>query len=167
MIVEGPAVVLTGDNIDTDVLYPGAYLNIDDPREMSAHLFEGIDASFQERLSPGCVLIVGANFGTGSSREHVPLAMKAFEVGCLIGVSFARIFYRNCINQGLPTVVCPDAAKTVGDGDELRIDLDAGRISVGERKFDTAPVPRFMRDMLSLGGLVQWGRARLEVDEET
>lgn len=162
MIVEGPAVVVPGDNIDTDVLYPGAYLNIDDPGEMRAHLFEGLDASLQDKLTPGCVLVVGDNFGTGSSREHVPLGMKAFEVSCVVGVSFARIFYRNCINLGLPVVVCPDAARAIGDGDEMRIDLDEGRITVGDQEFYIAPVPQFMRDMLSSGGLVQWGRAKLE-----
>jgi 3-isopropylmalate/(R)-2-methylmalate dehydratase small subunit len=162
MIVEGPAVVVPGDNIDTDVLYPGAYLNIDDPREMKPHLFEGLDASLRDKLTPGCVVIVGENFGTGSSREHVPLGMKAFEVGCVVGVSFARIFYRNCFNLGLPAVVCPDAARAIGDGDEMRVDLNEGRIVAGDREFHIAPVPQFMRNMLSSGGLVEWGRARLE-----
>src|SRR5680860_626863 len=110
MIIEGTAVVVEGDNIDTDVLYPGSFLNIDDPDAMKPYLFEGLDPSIRDRLEPSCVLVVGDNFGSGSSREHVPLAMKAWGVGCVLGHSFARIFHRNCINLGLPVVTSPEAA---------------------------------------------------------
>jgi 3-isopropylmalate/(R)-2-methylmalate dehydratase small subunit len=152
---------VSGDNIDTDVLYPGPFLNIDDPMEMRKYLFQGLDPSLRQKLKPGCVLVVGSNFGAGSSREHVPLAMKAWEVGCILGASFARIFYRNCINQGLPAIVCPEAANAARDGSSIRVDLDAGVITVEGVDHKGIPIPPFMREMIEAGGLVPWGRARL------
>ena len=109
--------VIPGDDIDTDVMYPGAYLNIDDPEQMKPYLFEGHDPGLRQELEAGdAVIVVGENFGIGSSREHVPLAMKAWGVRCVLGRSFARIFYRNCVNIGLPIVACPEAAAAASDG---------------------------------------------------
>lgn len=162
MLIEGPAVVVEGDNIDTDVLFPGSFLNIDDPDAMKPYLFEGLDPSIRDRLSPSCVLVVGDNFGSGSSREHVPLAMKAWDVGCVLGRSFARIFYRNCINLGLPVVTSPDAAAAAIAGEPLLIDTDKGIIEVSGKRFEIAPIPEFMAEMIDSGGLVQWARQRLE-----
>ena len=107
MTVEGRALVVHGDNVDTDVMYPGSFLNIEDPDEMATVLFEGFDPTLRERLVAGTILVVGANFGIGSSREHVPLAMKGERDHRVVGRSFARIFYRNCVNLGLAIVACP------------------------------------------------------------
>jgi 3-isopropylmalate/(R)-2-methylmalate dehydratase small subunit len=165
VIIEGPAVIVAGDNIDTDVLYPGSFLNIDDPAEMKPFLFEGLDPKLREQLRPSCVLVVGHNFGSGSSREHVPLAMKAWGVGCVLGKSFARIFHRNCINLGLPVVTCPDAAEAAAPSSVVRIDSDAGAVEVDDHTFHVPPVPDFMRSLIEAGGLVPWTRRRLEAAE--
>ena len=162
MIIEGAAVVIEGDNIDTDVLYPGSFLNIDDPDAMKPYLFEGLDPSIRDRLEPSCVLVVGDNFGSGSSREHVPLAMKAWGVGCVLGHSFARIFHRNCINLGLPVVTSPEAAAATVAGATIRIDTEDGLIDVSGERYKIAPLPEFMTEMIDSGGLVKWVRARLE-----
>ena len=162
MIIEGTAVRVEGDNIDTDVLYPGSWLNIDDPDAMKPYLFEGLDPTIRDRLEPSCVLVVGDNFGSGSSREHVPLAMKAWGVGCVLGHSFARIFHRNCINLGLPVVTSPQAATAAVSGQRIRIDTDAGAIEVSGERYEIAPLPEFMTEMIDSGGLVEWVRARLE-----
>ncbi len=162
MIIEGTAVMVEGDNVDTDVLYPGSWLNIDDPDAMKPYLFEGLDPSIRDRLEPSCVLVVGDNFGSGSSREHVPLAMKAWGVGCVLGHSFARIFHRNCINLGLPVVTSPQAAAAAVSGQRIRIDTDAGAIEVSGERYEIAPLPEFMTEMINSGGLVEWVRARLQ-----
>lgn len=161
MNFEGPAVVVPGVNVDTDVLYPGAYLNVDDPETMRQYLFEGLDPSLRDRLIPGCIVVVGDNFGSGSSREHVVFALKAFGVSCVVGVSFARIFYRNCFNLGLPAIACPDAAEAATNGAMVRVDVTGGRIEVDGTTFAAPPVPDFMLNMLERGGLVEWSRARL------
>jgi 3-isopropylmalate/(R)-2-methylmalate dehydratase small subunit len=162
VIIEGAAVVIEGDNIDTDVLYPGSFLNIDDPDAMKPYLFEGLDPSIRDRLEPSCVLVVGDNFGSGSSREHVPLAMKAWGVGCVLGRSFARIFHRNCINLGLPVVTSPQAAAATVAGARIRIDTEDGLIEVSGERYAIAPLPEFMTEMIDSGGLVKWVRARLD-----
>lgn len=162
MIIEGTAVVVEGDNIDTDVLYPGSFLNIDDPDAMKPYLFEGLDPTIRDRLEPSCVLVVGDNFGSGSSREHVPLAMKAWGVGCVLGHSFARIFHRNCINLGLPVVTSPRAAAAAVAGTRIHIDTDDGAIEVSGERYEIAPLPEFMTEMIDSGGLVEWVKARLE-----
>jgi 3-isopropylmalate/(R)-2-methylmalate dehydratase small subunit len=162
VIIEGTAVMVEGDNVDTDVLYPGSWLNIDDPDAMKPYLFEGLDPSIRDRLEPSCVLVVGDNFGSGSSREHVPLAMKAWGVGCVLGHSFARILHRNCINLGLPVVTSPQAAAAAVSGQRIRIDTDAGAIEVSGERYEIAPLPEFMTEMIDSGGLVEWVRARLQ-----
>lgn len=162
MILEGAAVVIAGDDINTDVLYPGPYLNVDDPEEMKQYLFEGLDPSLRDRLGEDTVLIVGDNFGGGSSREHVPLAMKAWGVRAVVGKSFARIFSRNAINLGLPVVTCADAVAAARDGSTVRVLSDQGRVEVDGRRFEASPLPPFIIDMIRRGGLVPWVRARLE-----
>jgi 3-isopropylmalate/(R)-2-methylmalate dehydratase small subunit len=161
VIVSGKAVVVPGANVDTDVLYPGIYLNIDDPELMKPYLFEGLDKSLQEQLVGDTVLVTGPNFGMGSSREHVPLAMKAWGVRCVLGSSFARIFYRNCINLALPAISCPEAAQAAGPGSDISIDAAAGKVVVDGQEFAAVPVPPFMLEMLERGGLIPWARHRL------
>jgi len=155
----GRAVAIEQDNVDTDVLYPGSYLNIEDPDLMSPHLFEGLDPALRDEMAPDTILVVGANFGTGSSREHVPLAMRASGVSCLVGKSFARIFRRNCLNLGLPLVDCPDAVIRTETGARVEVDLDAGVVMVDGDLFTVAPMPDFMRRMVAAGGLIPWLRA--------
>ena len=161
MKLSGKAVVLAGTNIDTDVLYPGIYLNIDDPDLMKPYLFEGLDPSLRDQLEGDTVLVVGENFGMGSSREHVPLAMKAWGVRCVVGASFARIFYRNCINLALPAISCPEAAQAAKPGSEISVDAAAGKVIVDGQEFVAAPVPPFMLEMLERGGLVPWAQHKL------
>jgi 3-isopropylmalate/(R)-2-methylmalate dehydratase small subunit len=158
VIIEGAAVTIAEDNVDTDVLYPGPFLNIEDPERMRAHLFEGLDPALRDRLVGDTVLVVGENFGSGSSREHVPHAMRASGVRCVVGRSFARIFYRNCINLGLLVLQVPGVEAE--HGEPVRIDTETGEIRIGERAYQARPVPQFMLDTVLAGGLVQWGRQR-------
>ena len=161
MKIGGKAVVVPGTNVDTDVLYPGIYLNIDDPELMKPYLFEGLDPALRDQLVGDTVLVVGENFGMGSSREHVPLAMKASGVRCVIGSSFARIFYRNCINLALPAISCPEAAQAAKLGSEISVDADVGKVTVDGQEFVAAPVPPFMLEMLERGGLIPWAQHKL------
>lgn len=160
MIVEGRAVVIAGDDLDTDVMYPGAYLNIDDPEQMKEHLFDGFDPSLREELGPDAIVVTGANFGIGSSREHVVQALRAWGVRCVLGASFARIFKRNCVNLGLTIVECADAAAAARSGSRIRIDTDTGAIAVDGATFRAQPVPGLVRELHAAGGLVAWARER-------
>jgi 3-isopropylmalate/(R)-2-methylmalate dehydratase small subunit len=161
VIVSGRAVVIPEANVDTDVLYPGEYLNVTDVEEMTRYLFEGLDPTLRDRLGGDTVLVVGPNFGAGSSREHVPQAMKASGIRAVVGASFARIFYRNCLNLGLPAFTNADAAAAAETDSAVEVDTDAGTISVDGAVFDTPALPPFMRDLLERGGLEDWVRARV------
>ncbi|MBI4279384.1 MAG: 3-isopropylmalate dehydratase small subunit [Armatimonadetes bacterium] len=161
MIIEGKAVVIAEDNVDTDVLYPGSFLNIDDPEKMKPYLFEGYNPALRDQLRGDTILMAGANFGSGSSREHVPHALKAWNIRCVVGKSFARIFHRNCINLGLPALTCPEAVAAAKPGSRVRIDMEAGVIDVDGTRFQATPVPTFMREMVTSGGLVPWAKRRL------
>jgi 3-isopropylmalate/(R)-2-methylmalate dehydratase small subunit len=160
--VSGKAVVVKGTNIDTDVLYPGIYLNIDDPEQMKPYLFEGLDPHLRDELRGDTVLVVGENFGMGSSREHVPLAMKAWGIRCVLGVSFARIFHRNCINLGLPIISCPDAATAAKSGSQISFAIASGVVIVDGQEFQAAPIPPFMLEMIERGGLISWAQHKLD-----
>jgi 3-isopropylmalate/(R)-2-methylmalate dehydratase small subunit len=160
VIIEGRAVVIDGDNVDTDVMYPGEFLNIEDPDAMKAHLFEGYDPALRDQLGEDAIIVTGWNFGIGSSREHVPLAMKAWGVRCVLGKSFARIFRRNCVNLGLLAVACVDAAEAVGPDSTIRIDTDTGSIVVDGETFQSEPVPDLVRELQDAGGLVEWAQRR-------
>jgi 3-isopropylmalate/(R)-2-methylmalate dehydratase small subunit len=160
VIVEGVAVVIPGDDVDTDVMYPGQYLSIDDPEQMKPYLFEGYDPSLRDQLGPDAIVVTGRNFGLGSSREHVVQALKAWGVQAVIGRSFARIFRRNCVNLGLPILEAPDAAEAAKPGSRIRIDTETGEIDVDGRGFTAPPVAALVRELQSAGGLVQWTKAR-------
>jgi 3-isopropylmalate/(R)-2-methylmalate dehydratase small subunit len=160
VIVEGSAVVIEGDDVDTDVMYPGQYLNVDDPQEMKRYLFEGFDPSLREQLGEDTVLVTGRNFGLGSSREHVPQAMQAWGVQAVLGHSFARIFRRNCVNLGLAVVEAPEAAAAARPGSRVRIDTDAGQVAVDGRRFDAPSTPALVRELQAAGGLVEWTARR-------
>ena len=160
MKVEGIALVVEGDNVDTDVMYPGAYLNVEDPDQMAQYLFDGFDPSLRDRLVDGTILVVGSNFGIGSSREHVVQALKAWGVPAVVGKSFARIFRRNCVNLGLAIFEAPDAAETAQPGSRIRIDTEAGEIVVDGRTFTTPPVSKLVAELQAAGGLVPWTKER-------
>ncbi len=156
MIVEGRALLIAMDDVDTDVLYPGQFLNVFDPAETVKYLFEGLDPSLRDQLTDDTILFAWANFGTGSSRENVPEAMKAAGIRCVVAKSFARIFHRNCINLGLPAIACPEAAAAARTGSSIRVDTEGGTIEVDGVTFPAPPLPPFMRELLGAGGLVPW-----------
>jgi len=146
-----------GDNVNTDYIIPGKYLELTDPDEMAKHVMEGIDTDFSKRVKQGDVIIGGRNFGLGSSREHAPLALKHSGVGAIIAEGYARIFYRNAINLGLPVLECEDISKIIKTGDEIEINLEKGIIRINkEKKLKFQPVPEFMKKILELGGLREY-----------
>ena len=149
-----------GDNVDTDVIIPARYLNTSDPKELAAHCMEDIDASFAGRVKPGEIMVAGRNFGCGSSREHAPLAIKSCGVACVIAATFARIFYRNALNIGLPILECPAAAAAIRAGDTVTVDFDTGLITdeTTGQTFQGEPFPPFMQDLIAAGGLAAYRR---------
>ncbi len=145
-----------GDNIDTDVIIPARYLNTQNPQELAAHCMEDIDKTFITRVQPGDIMVGGENFGCGSSREHAPLAIKTAGVSCVIAKSFARIFYRNAINIGLPILECPAASEAIANGDTVAVDFDTGLITdeTTGQTFEAAPFPPFIQKIITAGGLL-------------
>ena len=149
-----------GDNVDTDVIIPARYLNTSEAKELAAHCMEDIDAAFAGRVKAGDIIVAGRNFGCGSSREHAPLAIKASGVACVIATTFARIFYRNALNIGLPILECTEAAEAIAAGDEVGIDLASGTVTdeTTGRTFKAEPFPPFMRELIAAGGLAAYMR---------
>lgn len=145
-----------GDNVDTDVIIPARYLNTADHKELASHCMEDIDKEFIHKVKPGDIITAGANFGCGSSREHAPIAIKASGVSCVIAATFARIFYRNAINIGLPILECPEAAASIAEGDEVKVDFDTGVITdkTSGKTFQAEPFPDFIKDIIAAGGLL-------------
>lgn len=152
-----------GDNVDTDAIIPARYLNTTSEAELAAHCMEDIDPTFAEKVRPGDIIVAGKNFGCGSSREHAPLAIKSSGVSCVVAETFARIFYRNAINIGLPILECPEAAEAAEAGHTLEVDLASGVIlnrDTGQSYRATA-YPGFMLEIMDAGGLVEYTRRRL------
>ena len=149
-------VIKYGDNIDTDVIIPARYLSTSVPEELAAHCMEDIDKSFVSRVKKGDIMVGGANFGCGSSREHAPVAIKASGISCVIAVNFARIFYRNAINIGLAILECPAASAEIENGDEVTVDFDTGVITDVTKgtTYQAEPFPPFIKDMIARGGLM-------------
>ena len=145
-----------GRDIDTDVIIPARYLNTSDPAELAKHCLEDLDPTFVSRVSPGDIVVADENFGCGSSREHAPVAIKAAGVSCVIAKSFARIFYRNPINIGLPILECPAASEAIREGDVVKIDFDTGVITdeTTGQTFEAAPFPPFIQKIITAGGLM-------------
>ena len=144
------------DNVDTDVIIPARYLNTSDPQELAAHCMEDIDTEFVKKVQPGDILVAGFNFGCGSSREHAPLVLKTCGISCVIAKTFARIFYRNSINIGLPILECPAAAEAIQDGDEVSVDFDTGLITNHTRgeSYQAEAFPPFIQQIIAAGGLM-------------
>lgn len=147
-----------GDNVDTDVIIPARYLNSSDPKELAAHCMEDIDKEFVNQVKSGDLIVADKNFGCGSSREHAPIAIKAAGVSCVIAETFARIFYRNAINIGLPIIECPAAAKGIEAGDEVEVDFDTGEITNVTKgtTFQGQAFPEFMQKIIKAEGLVNY-----------
>ncbi|MBD9009153.1 MAG: 3-isopropylmalate dehydratase small subunit [Clostridiales bacterium] len=145
-----------GDNVDTDVIIPARYLNTSVPAELAEHCMEDIDKSFVENVKPGDIMVAHNNFGCGSSREHAPIAIKAAGISCVIAATFARIFYRNAINIGLPIMECREAAEKIENGDEVEVDFDSGvitNVTKGEN-YQAEPFPEFIKEIINKGGLL-------------
>ena len=147
-----------GDNVDTDVIIPARYLNSFDPQELASHAMVDIDPEFAGKVQPGDIIVARKNFGCGSSREHAPLCLKTAGVSCVIADTFARIFYRNAINIGLPIIECPEAAEGIDAGDQVEIDFDSGRIYNRTKgtELQGQAFPPFMQELISAGGLVNY-----------
>ena len=147
-----------GDNINTDVIIPARYLNSSDPTELAEHCMEDIDPDFTDRVRPGDIIVAEKNFGCGSSREHAPIAIRAAGVSCVIAETFARIFYRNAINIGLPIIECPEASRGIEAGDAVEVDFDSGVIYNRTKgtSFQGQAFPEFMRKIISAGGLIPY-----------
>jgi 3-isopropylmalate/(R)-2-methylmalate dehydratase small subunit len=153
-----------GADVDTDAIIPARYLVSTDPAFLAAHCMEDADAAFADKVQAGDMIVAGKNFGCGSSREHAPIAIKAAGVGCVIAHSFARIFYRNAFNMGLPILECPEAADAIVTGDQLEVDLDSGRVTNLTRgeTYHAQPVPPFMQQLLAAGGLIPYVQQQLK-----
>ncbi len=153
-----------GRDIDTDAIIAARYLNVSDPAALAEHCMEDIDPDFVSRAAPGDIVVAGENFGCGSSREHAPIAIKAAGISAVVAKSFARIFYRNSINIGLPILECPEAVDAITDGDVVSIDTEAGRIvdETTGRAFEAEPFPDFIVEIIDEGGLVERTKRILE-----
>ena len=151
-----------GDNVDTDVIIPARYLNIADPKELSTHAMEDIDADFVKNMHPGDIVVATRNFGCGSSREHAPVAIKAAGISVVIAKSFARIFYRNSINIGLPIMECPEAVDAISAGDTVSVDFTTGLITdeTTGKTFQAEPFPPFIHKIIADGGLMKSIKAK-------
>jgi len=162
MINAKGTVIKYGDNVDTDVIIPARYLNSSDPAELATHCMEDIDKDFVNKVKKGDIMVANKNFGCGSSREHAPIAIKASGISCVIAETFARIFYRNAINIGLPIIECPEAAKAIEEGDEVEIDFATGTITdvTKGQSFKGQAFPEFMQKIIDAEGLVNYINAK-------
>ncbi len=162
MILEGKTWKF-GADVDTDQIIPARYLNTIDPEELKKHVMEDADPSFAGKVGEGDIIVADDNFGCGSSREHAPIAIKAAGVSCVIAPFFARIFYRNAFNMGLPIVECKEAADDISEGDEITVDLDSGKIKnkTTGMEYQSAPVPPFMQELINSGGLMAYTQKKM------
>jgi 3-isopropylmalate/(R)-2-methylmalate dehydratase small subunit len=166
MILEG-RVWLFGDNVDTDAIIPARYLSTVDPAELARYCMEDLEPGFARQVQPGDLIVAGKNFGCGSSREHAPLALKGAGISCVVAQSFARIFYRNAVNTGLPILECREAlAPMLAPREVLRVDLEQGLITLpgGTTRLQASPFPPFMQEIIRRGGLIEYVRTRLLPD---
>ncbi|MBI5059372.1 MAG: 3-isopropylmalate dehydratase small subunit [Deltaproteobacteria bacterium] len=151
-----------GDDVDTDVIIPARYLNSSDPAELARHCMEDIDASYAGKVSPGDFIVAGKNFGCGSSREHAPISIKASGASAVVARSFARIFYRNAFNMGLPIFEAPEAVDAIETGDRISVDMEKGilRNETKGKEFRFSPIPPFMQELVAAGGLLNYIKTR-------
>lgn len=154
-----------GNDVDTDVIIPARYLNTSDPAELAKHVMEGIDRDFFQKVKAGDIIVAGKNFGCGSSREHAPIAIKASGIQAVIAKSFARIFYRNAFNIGLPIFESLNASEKIQEADVIEIQADKGILKnlTRQEEYQANPIPQFMQELISSGGLVEWTKKKLKV----
>jgi 3-isopropylmalate/(R)-2-methylmalate dehydratase small subunit len=145
-----------GDDVNTDFILPGIYLELTDPKELAKHAMEGLDIEFVKKVRPGDIIIGGRNFGLGSSREQAPIALKHAGVSAVVAEGYARIFYRNAANLGLPALECPNVSREIKTGDTVEIDISEGKIIVNSEELEFIPVPEFMKEILDAGGLREY-----------
>jgi len=152
-----------GDSINTDEIIPARYLNTTDPQTLAKHCMEDADPDFVKNASAGDIIVAGRNFGCGSSREHAPIAIQAFGIGCVVAESFARIFFRNAVNIGLPIVECPEAAREANDGDDVEVDIDSGFVvnHTQDTRYEFKPFEGDVRDIIEAGGLIPFVKDNL------
>lgn len=153
-----------GDNVDTDVIIPARYLNVSEAAHLASHCMEDIDKDFVKNVKEGDIIVANKNFGCGSSREHAPIAIKASGISCVIASSFARIFYRNSINIGLPIIECPQAAEEIGSGDDVQVDFTTGVITdvTTGKTYQAQPFPDSIQEIINAGGLMKMVAARVQ-----
>lgn len=163
MIIKG-RVWRFGDDIDTDAIIPARYLTTSDPKELAKHVMEDADKDFPNKVKEGDVIVAGKNFGCGSSREHAPIAIKAAGIQAVIAKSFARIFYRNSFNIGLPIFESEEASEKIKEGDVIEIDADKGIIKniTRQESYSSKPIPPFMQELIAAGGLIEWTKKRIK-----
>jgi len=156
-------VIKYGHNVDTDVIIPARYLNTSDPKELALHCMEDLDKDFVKKVQNGDIMVAGKNFGCGSSREHAPIAIKASGISCVIAETFARIFYRNAVNIGLPIMECPEAAQDIEDGDIVSVDVYSGLITniTKNKTYQGTPFPEFMQNIIKSEGLINYVKGRV------
>mgnify|MGYP004636586467 FL=1 len=160
---KGPAFKF-GDDVNTDVILPGKYLNLQDPQQLAQHCMESEDPEFVHKAKPGDIMVAGKNFGCGSSREHAPISIKALGISCVIASTFARIFFRSAINIGLPIVECDEAARSINQGDEVSVDFDTGLITdhTTGQQWQADPFPPFLQKLIAAGGLVEYSKDKIK-----
>ena len=152
-----------GDNVNTDVIFPGKYTyTISDPTEMPVHALEDLDPNFAGVVKPGDIIVAGKNWGCGSSREQAVTCLKESGLGAIIAESFARIYYRNCLNAALPALLCPEAVHVIQDGEQVEIDLDKGEIRTSKGTYTFSPLPEVVREIFNAGGLIAHTKKRLK-----
>lgn len=153
-----------GDDVNTDVILPGKYLNLQDPQQLAQHCMESEDPEFVHKAKPGDIMVAGKNFGCGSSREHAPISIKALGISCVIASTFARIFFRSAINIGLPIVECDEAARSINQGDEVSVDFDTGLITdhTTGQQWQADPFPPFLQKLIAAGGLVEYNKDKIK-----
>ncbi|NLY76232.1 MAG: 3-isopropylmalate dehydratase small subunit [Firmicutes bacterium] len=152
-----------GNDVDTDLIIPARYLNTSDPKELAQHCLEDADPTFAGKVGQGDIIVAGKNFGCGSSREHAPIAIKAAGVSCVIAASFARIFYRNALNIGLPILESAEASNNIAEGDQVEVDLDTGKITnlTKNESYQATAFPQFMQELINTGGLIEYVKKRI------
>jgi 3-isopropylmalate/(R)-2-methylmalate dehydratase small subunit len=157
-----------GNDVDTDIIIPARYLNTSDPEELAEHVMEGIDKDFPGKVKTGDIIVAGKNFGCGSSREHAPVAIKAAGIYAVVARSFARIFYRNAFNIGLPIFESAEASEKIKESDEIEIDADSGIIKnlTTHEEYRVNPIPPFMQELIAAGGLVEWTKKKLRAKSQ-
>ena len=153
-----------GDDVNTDVILPGKYLNLQDPQQLAQHCMESEDPEFVHKAKPGDIMVAGKNFGCGSSREHAPISIKALGISCVIASTFARIFFRSAINISLPIVECDEAARSINQGDEVSVDFDTGLITdhTTGQQWQADPFPPFLQKLIAAGGLVEYSKDKIK-----